>query len=247
MVRLCAVLALSMVAVLGLVEDARVVAQTTKAKAKKTIPPTPPRPMVNELGSTLLVRTLLVAFHHAAVTGNYSVLRDLGTPQFRVANTPVNLAEAMKNLRGKNFRLDIASLATPVLLMSPHYDKQGRLRLYGYMPTRPEQVLFDLRYLYINKRWLIQGLRINIAKVPPKIAQAVAKRANTMQQKARVQASKSPKESAPSTVNSKPGTSAAPSHPDVNGDALAAFGQHLRSKGVLSTEASSPEPPRAKR
>jgi hypothetical protein len=189
------------------------------------------------------VRTLLVALHHAAITGNYSVLRDLGTPQFRDANTPLNLAEATKNLRAKSFRLDIASLATPVLLMPPHHDQEGRLRLYGYMPTKPEQVMFDLRYLYINKRWMIQGMRVNIGNVPPKIAEAVAKRTQMKQRNAEAQASPSPgPRSEPSVVNREPAAKSVASELSVDADTLAAFGQNLRGHGVVSTKPSGPLP-----
>ena len=248
MIRPCAVFALSMLAVLSLGEDGPVLAQTTKPAAEEAKASTPPGPMVNDLGATLLVRMLLVAFHNAAVTGNYSVLRDLGTPQFRVANTPLNLAEATKNLRANNFRLDIASLATPVLLMRPHRDQQGRLRLYGFMPTNPEQVQFDLRYLYINKRWMIQGMRVNIGKVPPKIAEAVAKRTQMKRRNARAQAPASPGTgSAPSATNSEPAANVATSDLEVEADALIAFGQHLQSHGVFSNKSAPPLPERAMR
>ena len=248
MTRPCAVFALSMLAVLSLAEHGPVLAQTTKPAAEVAKPSTKPRPMINDLGAILLVRRLLVAFHHAAVTGNYSVLRDLGTPKFRVAYTPLSLAAATRNLRANNVRLDIASLATPVLLVRPHRDQQGRLRLYGFMPTNPEQVQFDLRYLYINKRWMIQGMRVSIGKVPPKIAAAVAKRAQMKRRKARAQAPASPVAgSAPSATNGEPAANGATSDLEVEADALAAFGQHLQSQGVLSNEASPPLPERGKR
>ena len=39
-----------------------------------------------------LIRSSLLALHHANVTGNYTVLRDLSAPSFRSRNTAADLS-----------------------------------------------------------------------------------------------------------------------------------------------------------
>ena len=47
----------------------------------------------------MLIRTTLIALNQANQTGNYSVLRDLGTPQFQSLNSDARLAEIFAALR----------------------------------------------------------------------------------------------------------------------------------------------------
>jgi hypothetical protein len=248
MTRACAALAVSLLAILGLGGRWPALAQSSAPPAETAKSSVTPRPLINDLGATLLVRTLLVALHQAAITGNYSVLRDLGTPQFRVANTPLSLAEATQSIRAENVRLDVASLATPVLLMPPHRDEEGRLRLYGFMPTKPEQVLFDLRYLYVDERWMIQGMRVKIGKVPPKLAKLVAERGRSRPPSH--QSHKSPAEvagGASTPAQDQPPAKAAVGDLNLDPDAVAAFGRHLGEAGLVAIEGAPPVPVKAKR
>ena len=66
-----------------------------------------------------LVRSTMIALNHANSTGNYSVLRDLGAPSFRNANTSARLAVLFSNIRGKNLELSpllALSLLSPSIL-----------------------------------------------------------------------------------------------------------------------------------
>src|SRR6185437_10622077 len=47
----------------------------------------------------IMIRTTLVALYQANVTNNYSVLRDLGAPSFRAANSAERLSAAFADLR----------------------------------------------------------------------------------------------------------------------------------------------------
>src|SRR5437870_3771185 len=47
---------------------------------------------------TMLVKNALTAANHANITGNYTVLRDLGTSAFRQRNSAAQLAATFENL-----------------------------------------------------------------------------------------------------------------------------------------------------
>lgn len=64
-------------------------------QAQKLAPPDGP-------GVVILVRATLSALNDANRTGNYTVLRDLGAPGFRQANSAARLGEIFSDLRKKD-------------------------------------------------------------------------------------------------------------------------------------------------
>ena len=62
-------------------------------------------------GATLaiLIKATVLALHQANVTGNYSVLRDLGTPIFRERFDQAALTNAFSNLRARRVDLSPSS------------------------------------------------------------------------------------------------------------------------------------------
>ncbi|MFQ5955346.1 MAG: hypothetical protein ACE5JZ_09820 [Kiloniellales bacterium] len=119
----------------------------------------PAVPDLNKI--TILIRTTVIAIDHANRTGNYTVLRDLGSPAFREANTAARLAEIFGNLRKKNLDFGPIVLFPPRLTRQPAIDQRGMLRLTGFFPTRPLNVNFDLAYELIEGRWRLFGVSIS--------------------------------------------------------------------------------------
>src|SRR3954468_1949639 len=91
-----------------------------------------------------LIRSTLMALNDANRTGNYTVLRDLAAPDFQARNTSADLSVAFTDLRRRNLDLFAVALINPTIETLPALDKDGRLRLSGYFPTRPLQIKFDL-------------------------------------------------------------------------------------------------------
>ena len=56
-------------------------------------------PPLDRARVNILVRTTLVALNNANLTGNYTVLRDLGAPGFRAANTAARLGALFARAR----------------------------------------------------------------------------------------------------------------------------------------------------
>jgi hypothetical protein len=115
----------------------------------------------------ILIRMMLVALNHANLTGNYSVLRDLGSPGFREANNPARLAEIFANMRLRNLDLGPIVVVEPLLTRKPSIDENGMLRLTGLFPTRPEQVNFDLAFQFVAGQWRLFGIAVNTTQAPP--------------------------------------------------------------------------------
>ena len=79
-----------------------------------------------------LIRWTLLAVSQANLTGNYTVLRELGSPEFQIANTSAKLAMAFANLRDQKLDLTFVALATPQLSEPPAIDARGMLRVIGH-------------------------------------------------------------------------------------------------------------------
>lgn len=109
-------------------------------------------------------RTLL-ALSQANLTGNYTVLRELGSPEFQNANTSAKLAMVFAGPREQKLDLTFVVLATPQLSEPPRLDEKGTLRVVGYYPTRPLQVNFDLSFQAVAGTW--RHSEIALAAGPP--------------------------------------------------------------------------------
>ena len=121
---------------------------------------------------TVLVKGTVVALHQANLTGNYSVLRDLGTPLFRERFDQAALTAAFANLRARNLDLSAALLVAPNLTKTPELNQNNELVLVGDFPTQPLLIHFDLRFLQLDGVWRLAG--IGVDAVPAPNAQAVA-------------------------------------------------------------------------
>ncbi len=121
----------------------------------------------------LMIRNAIIALNQANLTGNYSVLRDMGTPNFQITNSSARLAEAFTTLRAR--KLDIS----PIMLFNPKFStppliQDGQvLRITGLFPTAPEQVNFDLAFQLFADQWMLAGIAVNVAP-PAENAQASA-------------------------------------------------------------------------
>ncbi len=125
-----------------------------------------PVPVIDRAGATILVRNTVVALNHANQTGNYSVLRDLGAPEFIVNNTPADLAANFYDLRQTQLEMGPVAVITPVFATEPTVQQNGVLQLTGYFPTQPVRISFDLAYRFVGIRWRLLGISVFANKAP---------------------------------------------------------------------------------
>jgi hypothetical protein len=127
------------------------------AAPAKVQPPSMPTPEV----LIVLVRSTIMALHHANITGNYTVLRDLAAPGFQAANSAARLGEIFANLRAQQIDLAPVVLITPELVQSPAIGDDGMLRLTGIVPAQPQRIAFQLAFQPVNGFWRQFGIAIN--------------------------------------------------------------------------------------
>ncbi len=114
----------------------------------------------------MLIRTTLIALNQANQTGNYSVLRDLGTPKFQATNTDAKLAEIFGALRNRKLDLSPLVFFDPKLVRQPAVGPDGMLRLTGFIPTDPQRILFDMGFERVGEQWRLSAIVIDVKSLP---------------------------------------------------------------------------------
>lgn len=121
----------------------------------------------------LMTRNAIVALNQANLTGNYSVLRDMGTPNFQLTNSSARLAEAFSALRSRKLDISPVMFFNPKFTAPPAIQDGQVMRLTGFFPTTPEQVSFDIAFQLFGEQWMLAGIAVNVAP-PGENAQAFA-------------------------------------------------------------------------
>ena len=122
-----------------------------------------------------LIRNTVMAVNQANLTGNYSVLRELGAPGFQQAQTVETLSRSFEGFRKGQIDTGITAAVIPQLTKPPFFDSAaGTMRLTGFYPTNP-QVNFDFAFQLIGGRW--QHLGIAMGTSPAAVAAAPAAKA----------------------------------------------------------------------
>lgn len=131
----------------------------------------------------LLLRSTLLTLNDALQTGNYTVLRDMGAPGFREANTAARLAQIFAPLAAQGADLTVVAILAPQLIEVPAIDPQRQmLRLKGFFPGQPQQINFEVLYEPVVGRWRLFGISVALAQAetqarssePPADPQAAA-------------------------------------------------------------------------
>lgn len=118
---------------------------------------------VNPAVAEKLVKYAIIAVDQGNITGNYSVLRELGTPQFQATTSSARLSDAFAKLR--KMKLDMSAL----LMLKPTFAKppvveNGQLKIVGYFPTTPMRINFSITFAQQNGQPRIAGLALSPAK-----------------------------------------------------------------------------------
>ena len=129
--------------------------------------PKPRQADIDRNGVLILVKSVMLALDQANKTGNYTVLRDLGSPSFQ-ANTAARLAEIFAWQRQQ--KLDLAGLVVidPQLTLLPPIEPDGKLHLAGFFPSAPVQVNFELLYEPVNREWRTFAISLHLSGGGPK-------------------------------------------------------------------------------
>jgi hypothetical protein len=118
----------------------------------------------DQLTALKLVWGTMAAVDQANRTGNYSVLRDLGSAAFQAGSNPATLAGAFAQLRGQGIDLTDTLLVMPVWTVAPAVSA-GQLRMSGSFPIRTAPIVFDLAFVW-DRGWRIHGLAVRSGNAP---------------------------------------------------------------------------------
>ena len=133
-----------------------------------------PKPaQIDRNGVLILIRSTLLGLDQANKTGNYTVLRDLGSPDFQ-ANSAARLAEIFAQQRNDNIDLSGVAVIEPQLTLLPQIEANGMMHMAGFFPSVPTQVNFELAYAPIAGRWRLFALSVSFGQAAPAAPQPSA-------------------------------------------------------------------------
>lgn len=135
-------------------------------QAAESLGQTPPRdPRLNV--NVMLVKNALTAVNHANLTGNYTVLRDLGSPSFRDRNSASQLADVFERIREQKTDLSPILVLDPQFTEPPTVNDAGQLQMAGFFPSQPLQVHFRVIFQMVGGGWAIDTLAVGTPAVKP--------------------------------------------------------------------------------
>jgi hypothetical protein len=109
----------------------------------------------------VLIRSTLMTLNDALQTGNFTVLRDMGSPGFREANSAARLSQLFTDIMRQQIDLSAAAVLPPQLSESPSIDpKSHMLSIKGHFAGDPVRIDFDLLYQPVGGRWRLFGLSV---------------------------------------------------------------------------------------
>ena len=147
--------------------DAQAQAPKQQAAPKQQPQPQAPKPaQIDRNGVLILIRETLLALDQANKTGNYTVLRDLGSPDFQ-ANSAARLAEIFAQQRHDNIDLSGVAVIDPQLTLLPQIEANGMMHMAGFFPSVPTQVNFELAYAPVGGRWRLFALSVSFGQAAP--------------------------------------------------------------------------------
>ena len=129
--------------------------------------PKQPRPAgIDRNGVIILVKSALMALDQANKTGNYTVLRDLGSPGFQ-ANTAARLAEIFASQRKRGLDLAGVAVLEPQLTLLPQIEPNGMLHMAGFFPSVPMRLNFELLFAPADHQWKLFGISVDLGDNSP--------------------------------------------------------------------------------
>ncbi len=111
-----------------------------------------------------MVKNAIVAVNHANLTGNYTVLRDLGSEAFRRRNSAADLAATFARHRQLHYDFSPVLCLAPTFSQSPTEVEPGRLQLIGQFDTRPEVVRFAIVYQHSPAGWALDEVAVALVQ-----------------------------------------------------------------------------------
>jgi hypothetical protein len=167
--QICAACVISVLAASGVLFAVQAQSPPTKpgASVEPKAPAAPQQVVLPDNAKTLLlIRITLLTLNDALYTGNYTVLRDRGSPAFQAANTSAKLSQIFANLASQQVDLSPVAVLTPQLTQPPSFGEQNRLYLKGFFQDQPMQINFEMLFEPVGGQWRLFGLSVQPVAAP---------------------------------------------------------------------------------
>ncbi len=138
----------------------------SKSESKSPAAHAPTPAQIDRNGVLILIRSTLLALDHANKTGNYTVLRDLGSPAFQT-NSAARLAEIFASQRKDNIDLSGVAVLEPQLSLLPQIETNGMMHMAGFFPSVPTQVNFEMAFAPVDRQWRLFGVSVSMGQAAP--------------------------------------------------------------------------------
>ncbi|MEK7688304.1 MAG: hypothetical protein AAB398_07810 [Pseudomonadota bacterium] len=119
-----------------------------------------------ERGLEALVKSSLLSFNDANVTGNYTVFHAKLSKPFRQQFSPERLKETFKEFAEKDIDIDIIAAMKPTYDPAPMIDDNGKLIVNGSFPTEPARVVFELDFIPSDAEWKLVRINVKTMRAP---------------------------------------------------------------------------------
>lgn len=137
----------------------------TPALGQEAAAPKPAAPAgINPAVVEKLVKYTIIAVDQGNATGNYSVLRELGTPKFQAMTSSAKLSDVFAPLRRMKLDMSAFTMMRPVFTAPPQVTN-GQLKIVGYFPTAPIRINFVMTYAQQGGKVKLAGLAVTPSKV----------------------------------------------------------------------------------
>jgi hypothetical protein len=112
-------------------------------------------------GQKILVKSTLLSFNDANVTGLYDVFLAKCAAPFRDQFTPEKLSAAFKEFRDKHINIGAPVVSQEPIYSSPaKVDDKGILLVEGYFDTKPKNLVFVLKFIRSEGEWKPVGIDV---------------------------------------------------------------------------------------
>ena len=118
----------------------------------------------NERTLETLVKSSLVSFNDAVLTGNFAVLHARLAKPLRDKYSPEQLAKIFKEFAEKKAEFYVITTYKPTYDPPPVVNGEGILLVKGIFPTEPSKVGFDLKFILSDGGWRMIGIDVTMKK-----------------------------------------------------------------------------------
>jgi hypothetical protein len=110
----------------------------------------------------VLVKTTLLTFNDANVTGNYTVLNAKLSKPFRDQFDADKLKTAFKDFADKHIDFDVIAGKSSIPNGDAQINGEGVLLLAGYFDTTPKKVKYQLKFIRSEGEWKPLAIDVDI-------------------------------------------------------------------------------------